>query len=1199
MGAAGVAGGRAGSPGLQARNLPGKPAQTVVNPAIHDTSVLVVKFRDDLRVRVRNGLVTDEGTGHLASARGVLLRLVGASWQPSHRLTEARLDQLRANAQNNSGRAVADLNTQFNVKLPPGFSAGEICDALNALEIVELATPMLKPMPLPQPPNFEPMQGYLTTPSDGINAQAVWNLPGGTGAGIKVADIEYSWNLTHQDLSPTTLLGPQPVDPFNDTNHGTAVLGEIGSLRNGWGTTGIAYESTMYVVAANTSFSNDVGAAITQALGTLGPGDVILIEQQTTGPNYTGQPPGTQFGLVPVEWYSNYYNSIVMAVGNGVIVVEAASNGSQNLDDAIYGGWFAPAHDSGAIIVGAGAAPAANGGSNADRSRLGFSNYGSTVDLQGWGEAVWTTGYGDPDAYNAEGPNLFYTRSFGGTSGASPIVAGACILLQSTYFAETGVKLSPTQVRDTLRATGSSQQNGTFPATQNIGPRPDVLAALHTLGGGGCSSGQNLTLHNTGQGTLDVSSVSKPSWVQLSPPPPYQIAGGQNKQVCATVDCAACSGSGLDGTLTINSNDPDEPSVNVSVHVDCPLCDGVTCSRIDQCTDSVCNPVTGACEPAPDPASTPCERDGDLCTIDHCNGSGSCVTFDTVDCPGPTGPCDGGTTCNPSTGACDPNPDPSLSTPCERDGNLCTIDHCNGSGSCVTFDTVDCPGPTGPCDGGTTCNPSTGACDPNPDPSPSTPCERDGNLCTIDHCDGNGSCVTFDNVVCQPANPPCEGGEVCNPVTGTCDPQPDAPNGTPCDLDGLFCTADTCSNGICSVHAGNPCQADACCSEECTECLPAAQPQRAGLLFVASKDGNSVSLFDGVTGDRLSPFVENGTGGLHYANGIAVSPHNGDILVASVNTATIKEFRATLDACETTYVGDFASGVVASGIAFGPDGDLYATDWDNDRVLRFDGINGAPDVTFEATGCGLDGPSGLVFTPCGKLLVASEHTGVVVAFDIDTDTTCSVVATGCGLDVPVGMALLPNGHLLVASSGNDTIVEFDLSRENLGDRCLRNFVAPGACGLDGPGGITIGPNGNVFVASMNTDSVLEFSGVDGTPAVPCQFATGCPMNGPTYLAFGVSCASDSDCDNRNACDGSEQCLAGSCNRGYVECVVDCNENGLSDWGDVRSFVSCLHAQGPDARSLNVACTCADLDRDGFVDLRDVARLQTDLCLNGR
>src|SRR5215813_12341024 len=106
-----------------------------------------------------------------------------------------------------------------------------------------------------------------------------------------------------------------------------------------------------------------------------------------------------------MEWWPDNLAAIQFAVRRGVIVVEAGGNGAENLDDPIYdqpaqgfpATWVNPFRrnpvDSGAIIVGAGAPPSGNFGS--DRSRLGFSNYGALVDAQGWGREVVTTGYGD------------------------------------------------------------------------------------------------------------------------------------------------------------------------------------------------------------------------------------------------------------------------------------------------------------------------------------------------------------------------------------------------------------------------------------------------------------------------------------------------------------------------------------------------------------------------------------------------------------------------------------------------------------------------------------------------------------------------------------------------------------------------------------------------------------------------------------
>lgn len=453
-----------------------------MNPAVHRTERITVKFRDGLVVRLRNSALANLDSSTLRAAPDLPSGFAGGTWERAFNLPEEKLDALRLTAEANLGKEVADLNLQFNLVLPPGVDAGQTIDALNALDCVEIALPVPLPVAPPTPPNYQSNQGYLNAATSGVNAICMWQLPGGTGLNSSVADLEYSWNLSHNDLSTTTLLGSTPNDPFNDDNHGTAVLGEIGSLSNGWGVTGIAYGCTMYVVATNTGSGSgtwDVGAAVMTALGTLTAGDVILIEQQYAGPNYTGSPPGTQFGLIPVEWYQPWYNAIVTAVGNGVVVVEAAGNGSQNLDAAIYstgngGHWpFLPVNDSGAIIVGAGASPS---GSDTDRSRLSYSNYGSTLDLQGWGENVYTTGYGS--LYSAEGKNRWYTATFAGTSSASPIVAGACLLLQSAYFAGTQSFLTPALVRSHLRATGSAQQAGTYPVSQNIGPRPNASAAL-------------------------------------------------------------------------------------------------------------------------------------------------------------------------------------------------------------------------------------------------------------------------------------------------------------------------------------------------------------------------------------------------------------------------------------------------------------------------------------------------------------------------------------------------------------------------------------------------------------------------------------------------------------------------------------------------------------------------------------------------
>ena len=460
---------------LKARQAIEKPNRTGVDRTLHHTDRIYVKFRDDSNVRLRGGQLTDLGARSLAPAGPMLGRLANSrvSWRRQHSVSEERLSELRETGQRNTGKTLPDLNTAYILHLPAGLDPATVIDDLNALEVVEIALPFPLPAPPPVVPNYEPQQGYLNpaAATNGVNAKYAWTVPGGNGANVKIVDIEYAWNLNHGDLL-ASLIGPAPVVPAVEMtagagHHGTAVLGVMGGRSDGVGVTGIAWGSTFYVAAVLTANGYDVAAAITTAMAsTLRPGDIIVIEQQTDGP---------AAGIddwVPAEWFKPTYDAIVTAVANDVIVCEAAGNGNQNLDDPIFNVGhkpFLPENDSGAIIVGAGAAAGPT-----NRSRLDFSSYGSAVDLQGWGESVVTTGYGT--LWFADGTNALYTSIFNGTSSATPIVAGACAAVQGAYRSAHGggQVIGAIEMRALLQATGSPQTG----ANENIGPLPNLAFAI-------------------------------------------------------------------------------------------------------------------------------------------------------------------------------------------------------------------------------------------------------------------------------------------------------------------------------------------------------------------------------------------------------------------------------------------------------------------------------------------------------------------------------------------------------------------------------------------------------------------------------------------------------------------------------------------------------------------------------------------------
>jgi subtilisin family serine protease len=306
-------------------------------------------------------------------------------------------------------------------------------------------------------PSYQELQGYLGPAPEGIDAPALWRQ-GVRGGGVWFADIEGGWNARHEDLPGARIahIHGTPIDEPGWSAHGTAVLGEVVGVDNGRGVTGIAPDVER--VFTSSIGSSDAADAIDAAADHLRAGDVLLVELQGYGPR--GR-------FVPVEYWDDIFEAIHVATSHGVVVIEAAGNGGEDLDHRAYKRKFdRTVRDSGAIMVGAGGPPRPG---FTDRARLDFSNYGTRVDVQGWGRRVATLDYGD--LQRCAGSDRHYTDAFSGTSSASPIIAGAAILIES----RTRRALTPIEVRNLLVVDGSPQTGDT---SQHIGPRPNLLGLV-------------------------------------------------------------------------------------------------------------------------------------------------------------------------------------------------------------------------------------------------------------------------------------------------------------------------------------------------------------------------------------------------------------------------------------------------------------------------------------------------------------------------------------------------------------------------------------------------------------------------------------------------------------------------------------------------------------------------------------------------
>ena len=95
------------------------------------------------------------------------------------------------------------------------------------------------------------------------------------------------------------------------------------------------------------------------------------------------------------------------------------------------------------------------------------------ADCYGWGDSIDTTG----DGWTGNATNT-YTTSFGGTSGASPIIAGSAIIVQS-WLIKHGQLYSPSTMRSVLSNTSLNTPSAD-PSTDRIGVMPNLQQIIST-----------------------------------------------------------------------------------------------------------------------------------------------------------------------------------------------------------------------------------------------------------------------------------------------------------------------------------------------------------------------------------------------------------------------------------------------------------------------------------------------------------------------------------------------------------------------------------------------------------------------------------------------------------------------------------------------------------------------------------------------
>jgi DNA-binding beta-propeller fold protein YncE len=250
--------------------------------------------------------------------------------------------------------------------------------------------------------------------------------------------------------------------------------------------------------------------------------------------------------------------------------------------------------------------------------------------------------------------------------------------------------------------------------------------------------------------------------------------------------------------------------------------------------------------------------------------------------------------------------------------------------------------------------------------------------------------------------------------------------------------------------------------------------------FEEEHNYNKVFRFD-EQGNKLPNDIPYYSAGLDFPAGIAVSPHTGHIYVSSVNTGSILHYNgqtgAPLESPSNGPEGTFAFlGTAAPGqLAFGPDGNLYVSEYFGQNVRVYDAHPGANFGNQLANAAsGLSSAGGLAFAANGDLLVGDgfamaegQHAKIVRVHNGVQSTwgftdTCS--QAGCPFYAPAAMLTQANGDVLVV----DLLANYIARVTDAGVPSFFASIPPPIAppGTNFPSDITFDPNGNIVVSVL-------------------------------------------------------------------------------------------------------------------------------------
>lgn len=191
-----------------------------------------------------------------------------------------------------------------------------------------------------------------------------------------------------------------------------------------------------------------------------------------------------------------------------------------------------------------------------------------------------------------------------------------------------------------------------------------------------------------------------------------------------------------------------------------------------------------------------------------------------------------------------------------------------------------------------------------------------------------------------------------------------------------------------------------------------------GNLYVSDGSNHRILRYDGTTGDFIDVFAQ----GPELIGPTHILFHGDDVFVAMWNQALFRGGIARIDtqtgAIEATFGTNFGR---TNGPGIGPDGNLYANDFDLRRIRVFDPQTGGFLRAFGGPVI-LGQPMEITFEPDGKLLVTDWNGGLRRVDPVSGTLVQNLVS---GLNNSLSHKYAPDGTLIADSHFDRQLRRFD------------------------------------------------------------------------------------------------------------------------------------------------------------------------------